>query len=228
MIDSTTIEEGGCGLQDGLRPSTFLFFSVISCSAFHSFKLLFETKQQSFLSTCSSFLSDPHQNFSFCLARITTFIDPLNHHPLFPSNNMRYSTRIIIFLALSVTSVTSSPMSVNLNALATQAVSISPRNTANDKRGLVYDYLSADYAKMFVGSKSSFGSNWHGTRDETGPTLPTSFNFIPTLTVDKNLKNDQWIDTTQSIIKGGAKFVFAYVSHFPPLPHPPVSPFSFF
>ncbi|MCJ1349299.1 hypothetical protein MMC31_007535, partial [Peltigera leucophlebia] len=100
-------------------------------------------------------------------------------------------------------------MSVNLNALATQAVSISPRNTANDKRGLVYDYLSADYAKMFVGSKSSFGSNWHGTRDETGPTLPTSFNFIPTLTVDKNLKNDQWIDTTQSIIKGGAKFVFA-------------------
>lgn len=73
MIDSTTIEEGGCGLQDGLRPSTFLFFSVISCSAFHSFKLLFETKQQSFLSTCSSFLSDPHQKFFVLLGQNNNF-----------------------------------------------------------------------------------------------------------------------------------------------------------
>lgn len=140
---------------------------------------------------------------------------------------MRCSTRSIIFLALSVTSVAASPMPVNLDAPATQLVSISPRNTANGKRGLVYDYLSADYGKLYVGSKCSFGSDWHGTRDETGSKLPSSFNFIPTLTVDKNLNNDRWIDTTKPIIAGGAKFVFAYVLQTPPFPHHPSPPFLF-
>lgn len=125
---------------------------------------------------------------------------------------MRFSTRSILFLALSVTSVAASPMSANLDAPATQAVSISTRNTASVKRGLVYDYLSADYSNLYVGSKCSFGSDWHGTRDETGSVLHPSFNFIPTLTVDQNLKNDKWIDSTKAIINGGAKFVFAYVS----------------
>lgn len=128
---------------------------------------------------------------------------------------MRFSTRSIIFLTLSVTSVAASPISVNLNAPATRDISVLPRNTANAKRGLVYDYLSEDFGKLYVGSKCSFGSDWHGTRDETGPTLHPSFNFIPTMTVDKNLKNDKWIDSTKSIIKGGAKFVFAYVTSSP-------------
>lgn len=131
---------------------------------------------------------------------------------------MRYSLQIIFFLALSVTFVTASPMSVNLDAPATQDISISPRNTVNNKRGLVYDYLSADYAKLYVGSTCSFGSDWHGTRDETGSTLPPSFDFIPTMTVDQNLKNDGWIETTKSVIQEGAKFVFAYVSHSTPFP----------
>lgn len=128
---------------------------------------------------------------------------------------MRFSTRSIIFLTLSVTSVVSSPISVNLDAPATRYVSVSPRYTANVKRGLVYDYLSADYGKLYVDSKCSFGSDWHGTRDETGSTLPPSLNFIPTLLVNENLKNDKWIDSTRSIIKGGAKFVFAYVTPLP-------------
>lgn len=133
---------------------------------------------------------------------------------------MRFSTRSIILLTLSVTSVAASPMSVNLDAPATQAVSISPRNTASVKRGLVYDYLSADYGNLYVGSKCSFGSDWHGTRDETGSTLDPSFNFIPTLTVDNNLKNDKWIATAKALIQGGAKTVFAYVSQSLPFTRP--------
>lgn len=131
---------------------------------------------------------------------------------------MRFSTRSIIFLTLSVTSVAASPISVNLDVPATRDISVLPRNTANAKRGLVYDYLSEDFGKLYVGSKCSFGSDWHGTRDETGSTLHPSFNFIPTLRVDKNLKNDKWIDSTKSIIKGGANFVFAYVTSTPPPP----------
>lgn len=125
---------------------------------------------------------------------------------------MRFSTRSIAFLALSVTSVAASPMSANPDTPAIQAVSISPRNTASTKRGLVYDYLSANYGNLYVGSKCSFGSDWHGTRDETGSVLHPSFNFIPTLTVDQNLKNDKWLGSTKAIINGGAKFVFAYAS----------------
>lgn len=128
---------------------------------------------------------------------------------------MRFSTRSILFLTLSVTSITASPISVNMDAPATRDVAVLPRYTANLKRGLVYDYLSADYGKLYVGSKCSFGSDWHGTRDETGSTLPPSFNFIPTLLVDENLKNDKWIDSTKSIIQGGAKVVFAYVTPLP-------------
>lgn len=142
---------------------------------------------------------------------------------------MRFSTRSIIFLALSVTSVAASPMSANLDAPATQAVSISPRNTANVKRGLVYDYLSADYGNLYVGSKCSFGSDWHGTRDETGSILHPSFNFIPTLTVDQNLKNDKWIDNAKAIINEGANFVFAYVSLPLPFTRPlPLPTFLFY
>lgn len=132
---------------------------------------------------------------------------------------MHFSTRSIIFLTLSVTSVAASPISVNPDASpATRDISVLPRDTANAKRGLVYDYLSEDFGKLYVGSKCSFGSDWHGTRDETGSTLHPSFNFIPTLRVDNNRKNDKWIDSTKSIIKGGAKFVFAYVT--PPTPTP--------
>ena len=47
-------------------------FSVVSYSAFHSFKLLFETKQQSFLSTCSSLLLDPHRKSCVLLGQNNT------------------------------------------------------------------------------------------------------------------------------------------------------------
>lgn len=126
---------------------------------------------------------------------------------------MRFTSRSIPFLTLSVASVAASPISVKLDAPATRDISVLPRTTANAKRGLVYDYLSEDFGKLYVGSKCSFGSDWHGTRDETGSTLDSSFNFIPTLIVGDNLKNEKWIDSTKSIIKGGAKYVFAYVTH---------------
>lgn len=83
MIDSTTIEGGGCGLQDGLWPSTLLLFLLISCSAFHSFKLLFKIKQQSFLSTCSSFLSNPHQKVFVLLGQNSTFHSSFESTPSF-------------------------------------------------------------------------------------------------------------------------------------------------
>ena len=80
------------------------------------------------------------------------------------------------------------------------------------KRGIVYDWLSSDFSKFFVGSqKVSFGSDWHATRGETGSTLDSSFGFIPTLVVDRNLENTNWISTVTGLIKGGVKIVFAYV-----------------
>ena len=78
------------------------------------------------------------------------------------------------------------------------------------KRGIVYDHMSSDYSKYFVGSKKvTFGSNWRTTRDETGAIFDSSFAFIPTLTVDASLNNDKWLDVVRRIIAEGAPFVFA-------------------
>ena len=92
---------------------------------------------------------------------------------------------------------------------------VNPAGTPVGKRGLVYDYLSSDYSKYFVGSqKVTFGSDWHATRGETGATLDKSFGFVPTLVVDHNsLSNPTWIDTVKNlIVNGGVKTVFSYVA----------------
>lgn len=95
---------------------------------------------------------------------------------------------------------------------ASTPVPVKPAGTAGGKRGLVYDYMSSDYSKYFVGSqKVIFGSDYHATRGETGATLDKSFGFIPTLAVDHNsLQNPTWISTVQDLIKNQeVKTVFA-------------------
>ncbi len=130
---------------------------------------------------------------------------------------MRFSAGTF-FLTLGVSSVAASPISAithSLASLTTPTSSIFSRDytvTFAGKRGLVYDWLSSNYCSFFVGSsKIKFGSDWHATRSETGATFDTSFNFIPTLVVDQNLRNDQWIDSVKEQIASGVKTVFAYV-----------------
>lgn len=108
---------------------------------------------------------------------------------------MYLSIRSLVLLALSIISVAGSPI------------------TFAGKRGLVYDWLSSDYSKFFVGStKVTFGSDYHATRGETGAILDPIFGFISTLVVDANLQNSKWLDTVGPLIDSGAvKTVFAYV-----------------
>lgn len=109
---------------------------------------------------------------------------------------MLLSIKSLVLLALSIISVAGWPI-----------------NPA-EKRGILFDYLSSDYSKFFVGStKVTYGSDWHATRGETGAFLDQVFGFIPTLMVDENLQNDKWLDTVGPLIDSGAvKTVFAYVA----------------
>ena len=109
---------------------------------------------------------------------------------------MHFSTKSLVLLALSVISVAGSPI------------------TFAGKRGILFDWLSHDYSKFFVGSqKVTFGSDWHATRGETGATLEGVFKFISTLIVDKDLRNDKWLSTVGPLIDSGeVKTVFAYVA----------------
>lgn len=109
---------------------------------------------------------------------------------------MHLSIKSLVLLALSIISVAGSPV-----------------NSAK-KRGILFDYLSSDYSKLYVGStKVTYGSDWHATRGETGAFLDQFFGFIPTLTVNNNLQNDKWLDTVGPLIDSGAvKTVFAYVA----------------
>lgn len=109
---------------------------------------------------------------------------------------MHLSIKTLVLLALSVISVAGWPVAFT------------------GKRGIVYDWLSSDYSKFFVGSsKVRFGSDYHATRGETGATLDQSFGFISTLIVDGNLQNPKWLDTVRPLIDSGAvKTVFAYVA----------------
>ncbi|MCJ1423246.1 hypothetical protein MMC29_001128 [Sticta canariensis] len=106
---------------------------------------------------------------------------------------MHLSIKSLVLLALSVISVAGSPI------------------TFAGKRGILFDWLSHDYSKFFVGSqKVTFGSDWHATRDETGAILEGVFKFISTLIVDQNLRNDKWLGTVGPLIDSGdVKTVFA-------------------
>ena len=95
---------------------------------------------------------------------------------------------------------------------SSSSVPVEPASATGGKRGLVYDYMSSDYSKYFVGSqKVTFGSDWHATRGETGAKFDQSFDFIPTLGVDHNsLQNPTWIETATNLIKNqNVKTVFA-------------------
>ena len=130
---------------------------------------------------------------------------------------MLFPSHLTLLLALIVTTVVASPVGTPfLNAkraeLSAGAAVTVPRGLgASGKRGLVFDWLSKDYSKYFVGGKATFASNWHATAGETGATLDSSFAFIPTLVVDKSLRNDKWLATVKGLIQGGVKTVFAYV-----------------
>ena len=129
---------------------------------------------------------------------------------------MYFSSHSVSLLALIVTVVVGSPLPGTTTAGTTAVVDAAanlPRAlpASSGKRGIVFDWLSKDYSKFFVGGKATFASNWHATAGETGAILDPSFGFIPTLVVDRNLKNDKWLATVKGLILGGVKTVFAYV-----------------
>lgn len=131
---------------------------------------------------------------------------------------MHSFSNLTLLLALIVTAVLASPMVTPFSNTRRAEISTGPAATfprglgaPGGKRGIVFDWLSKDYSKMFVGGKATFASNWHTTAGETGAFLDPSFAFIPTLTVDKGLRNDKWLSTVKGLIQGGVKTVFAYV-----------------
>lgn len=123
-----------------------------------------------------------------------------------------YLTRLV---ALLVTAVVASPIlnerTAEISTASHSAVTF-PRalGAATGKRGILFDWLSKDYSKFFVGGKATYASNWHATAGETGAILDPSFAFIPTLTVDRSLRNDKWLATAKALIQGGVQTVFAY------------------
>lgn len=124
---------------------------------------------------------------------------------------MHFSSYTAVLLALSVTAVVAIPI-VTTTPIPSPALT-SPRSlgAASGKRGILFDWLSKDYSKFFVGGKATYASNWHATAGETGAVLDSSFGFIPTLVVDQGLQNDNWLATVKGLIQGGVKTVFAYV-----------------
>ena len=128
------------------------------------------------------------------------------------------SSHLTLLLALIVAAVVASPMVTPLPNIKRAETSTGPAATfpralgaPGGKRGILFDWLSKDYSKFFVGGKATYASNWHATAGETGAILDPSFGFIPTLVVDRNLRNDKWLATVKGLILGGVKTVFAYV-----------------
>lgn len=126
------------------------------------------------------------------------------------------SSHLTLLLALIVAAVTASPMATPFSHAKRAELSTSPAVTvprglgaSGGKRGILFDWLSKDYSKFFVGGKATYASNWHATAGETGAILDPSFGFIPTLIVDQGLRNDKWLATVKGLIKGGVKTVFA-------------------
>ena len=76
------------------------------------------------------------------------------------------------------------------------------------KRGLVYDNKSQDgWSELFKGSKEvTYGSNWGVDR---GTQLDESFSYVPTITVDSDLNNNDWNTLVPVLIEGGTKGLFA-------------------
>lgn len=131
---------------------------------------------------------------------------------------MLYSSHFTLLLALIVAAVVASPVGTPLSNTKRAEISTGPAVTlpralgaSGGKRGILFDWLSKDYSKFFVGGKATYASNWHATAGETGAILDPSFGFIPTLIVDQSLRNDKWLATVKGLIQGGVTTVFAYV-----------------
>lgn len=123
----------------------------------------------------------------------------------------------MLLLALIVVAVVASPVvtpfpNTKRAETSTGPAAIFPRafGAPGGKRGLLFDWLSKDYSKLYVDGKATYASNWHTTAGETGAILDPSFGFIPTLVVDQGLRNDKWISTVKGLIQGGVGTVFAY------------------
>ncbi|KAL8911272.1 MAG: hypothetical protein Q9172_007698 [Xanthocarpia lactea] len=88
-----------------------------------------------------------------------------------------------------------------------------PTNTiayAGGKRGLVYDYNSKDFSKFFQDSrKIAFGSNWGVKRSPAPGVTFDQAPFVPTIRVDGNLRNDEWIANVKALIGSGSPMIFA-------------------
>lgn len=105
------------------------------------------------------------------------------------------------------TQPTTSSVSSTTSTLPTKLASGS-----SSKRGLVYDWTSKTaYGDIFKGSKYiGFCSNW-GSKRAIGSsvTLDNSFPFVPTLRVDGNLNNNDWVNDANAAIQSGSKYLFA-------------------
>lgn len=131
---------------------------------------------------------------------------------------MKFLSYSSFLLALIASTAIASPLPGTTGAgvsLVPDGPVVSTRAVAasSGKRGILFDWLSKDYSKLFVGGKATYASNWHATAGETGAKLDPSFGFIPTLVVDGNLKNDKWLTTVKGLIlQGGIKTIFGYVA----------------
>lgn len=108
---------------------------------------------------------------------------------------------------------TSSTSSVSSNTPSSSTISKSA-GSGSGKRGLCYDYKTkAGWSKYFAESKYvTFGSNWGEDRAIGGVDLlspDASFAYVPTIKVDSNLNNDNWLSTIPNLIKSGTTTLFA-------------------
>ena len=82
-----------------------------------------------------------------------------------------------------------------------------PPGAGPGKRGLAYnDKTLASWSSLFNGSQLvTYGSNGDVIR---GDKLDASLSYVPTISVDKNLNNDNWNGTIPILTEGSTKAIF--------------------
>ena len=112
-------------------------------------------------------------------------------------------------------SITSTPVTTPTTSSISSTTSTLPTKVASgssSKRGLLYDWTSKTvYGDIYKGSKYiGFCSNW-GSKRAIGSavTLDNSFPFVPTLRVDGNLNNNDWVKDANAAIQSGSQWLFA-------------------
>ena len=149
----------------------------------------------------------------------TATIQPTKSTSVVLSTSTPSTTAVVATSSPAVVPTSTKPSTASLSSATETTASTSASAVATDvttggtaKRGLVYDYNSKSaYANFFVGSEYvSFGSNWGDERvTGNGVTIPNSFAFVPTLTVDGNLENSEWTASATAAIQSGSKYLFA-------------------